>query len=282
MSTHYKIDAHQHFWIYSPIKHNWMSDEMTILKKDYLPPQLAPFLKENGFYGTVAVQAQLSTEENDFLVGLAEKYPEVVRAVVGWVDLTKPDVEKELAKLAKNPKLVGIRHIVQDEPDVNYLLREDFCRGVALLKKYNLTYDILIFPKHLQVAAEFVEKFPDQPFVIDHIAKPFIKDGLIDDWEQGMRKLASFPNVMVKVSGMVTEDDWKNWKKEDFKKYLDIIFDAFGTDRIMIGSDWPVCTLAGNYGTVVSIVEEYIKKYPLEEQQKVLGDNAVKFYHIPL
>ena len=272
----YKIDAHQHFWNYDPIPFAWLNDDMKSLRRDFLPPELEQHLREYGMDGTVAVQARQSEEETDFLLSLADQYPSVVKGVVGWIDLRAENVDERLAYYSKKEKLVGVRHIVQDEPDDEFLLQESFLRGIRLLKKYNLTYDILIYPKHLRVAKQFVELFPDQPFVIDHIAKPFIKDHIVGEWEQGMRELAKFPNVFVKVSGMVTEDDWKNWKEEDFTPYLDIVFDAFGPDRVMVGSDWPMMTLCGEYGQVVDIVRKYIERFSEEDQAKIMGGNAIR------
>ncbi|KAK8810033.1 hypothetical protein WA538_003585, partial [Blastocystis sp. DL] len=256
----------------------WLNEDMKSLRRDFLPPQLERCIRSNGMDGTVAVQARQSEEETQFLLDLAEQYPNVIKGVVGWVDLRAENIDERLAFFAQNPKLKGVRHIVQDEPDDAFLLREDFLRGIRLLKKYNLTYDILIYPKHLAVAKKFVEMFPDQPFVIDHIAKPFIKDHIIGDWEKGIRDLAAFPNVYVKVSGMVTEGNWKNWTEADFTPYLDIIFDAFGPDRVMIGSDWPMMTLCGEYGQVIDIVRHYIQRFPPSDQAKILGENAVRFY----
>ncbi|CBK24596.2 uncharacterized protein [Blastocystis hominis] len=275
-----KIDSHQHFWHYDPVEFAWLNEDMKSLRRDFLPPELKNHLEAYGMDGTVAVQARQSEEETNFLLGLAEQYPEVVRGVVGWLDLRADDIEEKLALYSKRDKLVGVRHIVQDEPDDEFLLRENFLRGISLLKKYNLTYDILIYPKHLKVAKEFVAKFPDQPFVIDHIAKPFIKDHIIGEWEQGIRDLAAFPNVFVKVSGMVTEGNWANWKEEDFTPYLDIIFDAFGVDRVMVGSDWPMMTLCGEYGQVVDIVKKYISKFSEADQAKIMGGNAIRFYKL--
>ena len=260
----------------------WLNEDMKSLRRDFLPPQLERCIRSNGMDGTVAVQARQSEEETQFLLDLAEQYPNVIKGVVGWVDLRAENIDERLAFFAQNPKLKGVRHIVQDEPDDAFLLREDFLRGIRLLKKYNLTYDILIYPKHLAVAKKFVEMFPDQPFVIDHIAKPFIKDHIIGDWEKGIRDLAAFPNVYVKVSGMVTEGNWKNWTEADFTPYLDIIFDAFGPDRVMIGSDWPMMTLCGEYGQVIDIVRHYIQRFPPSDQAKILGENAVRFYHLCL
>ena len=275
-----QIDSHQHFWIYDPIAFAWLNEDMKSLRRNFLPPDLEPYLRKYGMDGTVAVQARQCDEETQFLLDLAETYPNVVKGVVGWVDLRADDIDEKLASISKNKKLVGLRHIVQDEPDDEFLLRDNFLRGIRLLKKYNLTYDILIYPKHLATARKFVEMFPDQPFVIDHIAKPFIKDHLVGDWEKGIRDLAGFPNVYIKVSGMVTEADWKNWKEEDFTQYLDIIFDAFGVDRVMVGSDWPMLTLCGEYCQVVDIVKHYIERFSVEDQAKVMGGNAIRFYRL--
>ncbi|HKJ32329.1 MAG TPA: amidohydrolase family protein [Balneolales bacterium] len=273
-----KIDAHQHYWSYDPVNYNWINDDMKILKRDFLPDDLSPILKENNFDGSVAVQARPSAEENTFLLNLADHH-EIIKGVVGWVDLQAENVEKQLEELAKHPKLCGIRHLVQDEPDDQFLLRKDFKRGISYLKKYDLTYDILIFPRHLPAAIEFVQDFPEQKFVLDHIAKPYIKDHKIDNWAKGLMALAKHPKVFCKLSGMVTEAVWNQWTESDFKPYLDVVFEAFGSDRLMIGSDWPVCTLSGEYDEVIKIVDNYIESNVSgREREKILGQNAVQFY----
>ena len=230
-----------------------------------------------GFDGSVAVQARQTVAETEWLLQLANRNPRI-RAVVGWVDLRDPDVEKELERLAAHPKLRGVRHVVQDEPDDRFMLREDFLRGIGRLRRFGLTYDVLIFPRHLPVACELVKRFPDQPFVLDHLAKPLIRRQLMSPWQEEIRKLASFPNVWVKLSGMVTEADWKNWRPEQIHPYLDIAVESFGPQRLMIGSDWPVCTVAGNYAQVLGLVLDYLRSFTPAERDAILGATAGNFY----
>lgn len=250
---------------------------MGILRQDYLPANLKPLLDQAGIDGCVAVQAAQSEEETRFLLQLAADYP-FIRGVVGWVDLRAENVEERLQHFSQNARLRGIRHIVQDEPEDEFLLRPDFLRGVVLLRQFGLCYDILIHPRHLSVARTFVEKFPDQPFVLDHLAKPFIRDQHISPWKEDLRSLAAFPNVMCKVSGMVTEAAWGQWKPTDFRPYLDAAFEAFGPDRLMIGSDWPVCRLSAEYAETMGLVNDYLQPFSAEVQAKVCGLNAMKFY----
>lgn len=273
-----KIDAHQHFWKYDKEKHVWIDDSMSVLQQDFMPPDLKSHLDEKNLDGCVAVQADQSEEETDFLLGLSEEYP-FIAGVVGWLDIESSNLREALEKYNSHEKLKGLRHIVQDEPD-DFLLQSDFCRGISLLKEYNLTYDILIFEHQLPAAIKFVEKFPDQPFVLDHIAKPKIAEGKIESWREGIKELAQHPKVYCKLSGMVTEADWNSWQKEDFKPYLDVIFEAFGADRLMFGSDWPVCTLAADYSDVFSIVNEYITSCSAEKQEMILGGTAQQFYNL--
>lgn len=275
------IDAHQHFWQYSPTAYDWIDNTMMPLQQNFLPEHLESLLKQNGFFGSVAVQALQTEAETEFLLNLAAQY-DFIKGVVGWADLQAADVETKLAKLAQYPKLKGLRHVVQSEPDDQFLLRPAFLRGISLLQNFNLTYDILIFPKHLPVATEFVAKFPDQPFVLDHIAKPFIKTHEVAPWAQHIRELAQHPHVYCKLSGMVTEADWHHWQPTDFKPYLDVVTEAFGPDRLMIGSDWPVCTLSGTYAEVMNLVKEYLGQLSKDDQEKILGGNAVKFYNLAI
>ena len=211
------------------------------------------------------------------MLELADGY-DYIRGVVGWVDLRAPDVAAQLERFAPHPRMVGVRHIVHDEADDRFMLGGSFLEGLAQLKPYNLTYDLLLFPRHLQVAIDVVKRFPEQAFVLDHISKPFIKDAILEPWKSGIRQLASFDNVSCKVSGMVTEAAWKKWTQEDYRPYLDVVFDCFGVDRLMFGSDWPVCTLSGSYSEVVGIVRTYIEALSDEEKTKVMGGNAAAFY----
>jgi len=274
-----KIDTHQHFWRYNPHDYGWMLPGMEILKKDHLPVDLLPLLKEVGIDGTVAVQARQTLEETRWLLDLTDQYP-FIKGVVGWVDLRSPDLYKQLERFSSHPKLCGVRHVVHDEPDDQFMLRADFVRGIGMLAEFDLTYDLLLFPRHLPVACELVGLFPEQPFALDHIAKPLIKDGILEPWATDLRRLAAFPHVYCKVSGMVTEAEWKAWKPADFRPYLDVVFEAFGTQRTMIGSDWPVCTVAGTYPEVMQIVLDYVAQLSETEQADVWGGNAVRFYGI--
>jgi len=273
------IDAHQHFWRYERWEYGWIDDSMAALRRDFLPADLKPELERSGFQGCVAVQVRQSLEETQWLLELTERAPFIL-GVVGWVDLRSPRLRFELESFAGNSKLVGVRHIVQSEPDERFLLQPDFLRGIATLEEFDLAYDILIYPRHLPVAAEFVARFPRHRFVLDHLAKPPIKSGAVDSWALGIRELAYFPNLFCKVSGLVTEADWQAWKPEDMGPYLDVAFECFGPSRLMIGSDWPVCTVAAPYSQVMDVVKNYISKYAAEEKNAVLGGNAAKFWKL--
>ncbi len=275
------IDAHQHFWIYDPQEYEWIDNSMAALRRDFLPHDLKPELDRAGFQGSVAVQARQTIEETRWLLELTASSP-LVLGVVGWVDLQSPDVRSQLQAFAQNPRLVGIRHIVQGEPDDRFLLRPDFMRGIALLEEFDLSYDILIYTKHLKVAAEFVRQFPRQRFVLDHLAKPRIKDGSLQPWTRGIEELATFPNVMCKLSGMVTEADWQHWKPEHMEPYLDVAFKCFGPQRLMIGSDWPVCAVAAPYSRAMSVVKDYLIRFSVADQEAVLGGNAQRFWKLKL
>jgi L-fuconolactonase len=273
-----RIDAHQHFWVYQPREHAWIDESMGGLRRDFLPADLEPELKRNGFDGCVAVQVRQSLEETRWLLELVEQFP-FIRGVVGWVDIRAADLRGVLESFAGNRKLVGVRHIVQSEPDERFLLQSDFLRGIAMLEEFGLAYDILIYAKHLPVAAEFVGRFPRQRFVLDHLAKPPIKSGELGKWKRGIRELAKFPSLLCKLSGLVTEADWKAWRPEQIRECVDVAFECFGASRLMIGSDWPVCTLAGTYGRVMGVVMEYVNEQcTAEEREGVLGGNAGKFW----
>jgi L-fuconolactonase len=274
-----RVDAHQHFWKYSPVEYQWIDDSMAAIRRDFLPEDLETELERNDFQGSVAVQTRQTLEETRWLLELADRSSKIL-GVVGWVDLRSPDVRAQLSAFAGNPKLVGIRHIVQSEPDDRFLLRPDFLHGIALLEEFDLAYDILIYAKHFPMAAEFVERFPRQRFVLDHLAKPAIKSREIETWAAGIRRLAAFPNVFCKLSGLVTEADWQRWKPENITPYLDIAFEAFGASRLMIGSDWPVCLVAGSYSRTMDVVKEYLKRHPAEIREAVLGENACRFWKL--
>jgi L-fuconolactonase len=274
-----RIDSHQHFWHYNPLQHTWMTAGMDVLKKDFLPHDLAPLLEANSIAGTIAVQARQSREETDWLLALAGGN-EFIKGVVGWVDLRSPKVHDELMLFSGNRKLVGVRHVVHDEADDDFMMQPAFVNGIASLEAFNLTYDLLLFPKHIPVALKLVELFPEQPFVVDHIAKPFIKNRVFSPWKEDLIELAKHPNVYCKLSGMVTEAVWKNWKAGDFDAYLDIVTEAFGTDRIMMGSDWPVCALSADYSSAVNVVINYVGQFPAATQEAILGCNCMKFYKL--
>jgi L-fuconolactonase len=268
-----RIDAHQHFWRYHPARHDWITDEMRVLKRDYLPEHLRPELKAAGIEASVAVQADQSEDETQFLLELAAANPEVA-GVVGWVDLRSFDVRQRLEHFSQFERLRGFRHVAQSEPDDRFLVRDDFLRGVAQLAEFGFSYDILIYPRQLAAAAELVARFPNQRFVVDHLAKPVIKTREIDEWSRYMRRIAAHENVFCKLSGLVTEAAWNSWKPGDFTPYLDVVFEAFGTDRLMFGSDWPVCLLAATYGQVKQLIADY----GASDQEKIFGGNAARFY----
>ena len=272
-----RIDAHQHFWRYDPARLNWISDEMGVLKRDYLPEDLGPELRAAGIDASIAVQAEQSEAETMFLLELARESPEIA-GVVGWVDLRAESVRDRLEYFSQFEALAGFRHIAQSEPDDRFLVREDFLCGIAQLAEFDFTYDVLIYPKQLPAAAEMVARFPKQPFVIDHLAKPLIKSREIEEWARWMRQIAAHDNVFCKISGMVTEADWNEWDDSDFTPYLDVIFEAFGADRLIFGSDWPVCLVAASYARVKRIIAEYAADYAASDQAKIFGANAARFY----
>jgi L-fuconolactonase len=274
-----RIDSHQHFWKYNPIRDSWINEEMSVIKRDFFSRDLKPLLVESRIDGCVAVQADQSEEETLFLLEQAKQEP-MVKGVVGWVDLKSPAIQGRLDYFSQFKKIKGFRHIVQGEPDNEFLLRKDFCNGIRLLQQFNYTYDILIYPRQLEAAIKFVYQFPEQAFVIDHLAKPIIKEGRLDNWKKEMAALASFGNVYCKVSGMVTEANWKTWKEDDFKPYLDLVFNVFGTKRVIYGSDWPVCLVAASYKNQLAIVENYLASFSESERNDVMGKNAVRFYNL--
>lgn len=274
-----KIDSHQHFWKYHPVRDAWINEQMKVLQRDFLPEELKREMDECGVQGCVAVQADQSEEESDFLLDLASRHS-FLRGVVGWVDLRADDVSQKLARFATNPYFKGVRHIVQAEPDDRFILRDDFKRGIAALSEYKLTYDILVFPKHLGAVLELVDQFPEQPFVIDHMAKPLIRDRQLSPWKEEIEELSKAPNVYCKVSGLITEANWSTWTADHFRPYLDVVFEVFGTDRLMFGSDWPVCKLAGSYRKVVTLLEDYTQTLSADAREKIWSNNAIDFYKL--
>jgi L-fuconolactonase len=251
---------------------------MPALRRDFLPEDLAHLLRDSGFEGCIAVQAQTNVEETEWLLSLSDRH-DFIRGVVGWVDLTAPDIVTELRRLANNPRLVGVRHVLQSEPD-GYMDRPDFRRGVAGLEKFGIAYDILIYERQLAEAARLVAAFPLQRFIIDHIAKPNIRDRSFDGWPAGMRRIAKHSNVWCKLSGMVTEADWQGWTPDDLMPYIEAVVRMFGADRCMIGSDWPVCTLAADYRRVVSVVQRYASGLGAADKDAILGGSAVRAYRL--
>lgn len=274
-----RVDSHQHFWRYSRAEYGWIDDRMAPLMRDFLPADLEPPLRAAGFDACIAVQACQTAAETEFLLDLAERHP-FIAGVVGWVDLRRPDARVQLGRIAQRRKLVGVRHVVQDEPDDRFLLQPEFCRGVGLLADLDLTYDLLIYPKQLPAAIEFVARFPAQRFVLDHLAKPQIRDGEIDAWARDLARLAAHPHVCAKLSGLVTEADWQAWTPDQIDPYLDVAFDCFGADRLMIGSDWPVCTLAAAYSRTMAVVIDYLRSRSIADQDAVLGGTAARFWRL--
>lgn len=271
-----RLDAHQHFWSYDAAQYPWIPSGSP-LHRSWLPEDLAALQAPLGFDGSIAVQARQTVAESDWLLGLADRHAGV-KGVVGWVDLRSERVSDDLARLSAHPKFVGVRHVVQEEPDDNFMLGEAFQRGISKLHAFGLAYDILIYPKQLEAAIRLAEKFPLQPFVLDHIAKPRIKDGTVEPWRAQIRRLAKLPNVHCKVSGMITEADHKSWRAEQFRPYLDTVFEAFGPSRLMYGSDWPVCLFAGSYRQAFDLVDDYARQLTPAERDGLFGANAARFY----
>lgn len=274
-----KIDAHQHFWKFDPIRDNWITDEMSVIRKDFLPQYLEPLLQQNGFDGCVTIQSEQSENENLFQLANAEKY-DSIKGIVGWIDLQSENIAERLAYYKQFEKIKGFRHILQGESVRDIMLHPNFLRGISALKKFDYTYDILIYPDQLIFTKKFVAKFPEQKFVIDHLAKPYIKDKKIDEWKKDIQQVAQYENVYCKISGYITEADLKHWKKEDFKPYFDIVVELFGTNRIMFGSDWPVCLAGGDYNEVVNIVKDYFSSFTQQEQAQFFGLNPIEFYNL--
>ncbi|MEO8112532.1 MAG: amidohydrolase family protein [Ginsengibacter sp.] len=273
------IDAHQHFWKFDPVRDSWINDDMKIIQKDFLPTDLEGILKENGIDGSIVVQSDQSENENAFQLKNADQYG-FIKGVVGWVDLQAANIEDKLAYYQEFKKLKGFRHVLQGETQRDYMLQPAFQRGIGLLHKYGFTYDLLILPDQLKYAAQLAHNFPGQNFVLDHIAKPGIKNKEINEWEKNIATLAAYENVYCKISGMVTEADWKNWTKDDFQPYLDVVVNAFGTKRIMFGSDWPVCLVAASYKKMKGIVDDYFSSFSQDEQEDFFWQTASKFYNL--
>jgi L-fuconolactonase len=274
-----KIDSHQHFWRYNPTRDAWITDAMSVLKRDFLPQELAAECKANGIAASIAVQTDQSENETLFLLDLAKGNPQIA-GVVGWVDLASAKIDDRLQFFSRHKKLRGFRHIAQAEPDDHFLVQPNFVRGISRLRQFGFTYDILIYPKQLPSVIDLISKIPEQRFVIDHLAKPEIKTKNSELWATYIRRIAENPNVYCKLSGLVTEADWMSWTVADFEPYLDVVLDAFGPDRLMFGSDWPVCLLAASYGQVKQVVEDYVHGFTFEQKENIFGGNAIRFYGV--
>ena len=273
------IDAHQHFWKYNIEDYAWIDDEMNVLRKDFMPEDLGIVLKDNNVDGCIAVQARQTEEETAFLVKLSQNHT-FIRGVVGWIDLCSPDIDERLAFFSQSTEIKGYRHVVQAEPDPNFMKRDDFRNGLSELSKYELCYDVLIFPHQLEAALDTIQRFPSLNFVIDHMAKPYIKEGQKGDWPRYIRAIGELENAYCKISGIVTEADWHAWNYDQIKPWLDVVFSAFDTTRIMFGSDWPVCLLAGSYAQVKGIIDRYLMGFSDVIRADIMGRNAARFYKL--
>ena len=272
------IDSHIHFWKYNKLKDAWITDEMKLLQNDFLPQHLQPVLKENKIDGVIAVQADQSENETKFLLELATENT-IIKGIVGWVDLQNENLENKLVYYSKYNIIKGFRHIVQGEPD-GFLQNKRFLNGIKALQFFRFTYDILVYENQLKEAIEFVNKFPGQKFIIDHCAKPSIKNNRIKEWRSMINEIAKNKNVYCKLSGLITEAEWAMWNEKDFYPYLDVVFEVFGTDRLLFGSDWPVMLLSGTYSKWKNLLENYMNIFSQQEKQKVFDKNAIKFYNL--
>ena len=272
------IDSHQHFWSYDPQLYDWIDDSMNVLKRDFLPIDLESIYRQNNVDGGIVVQARTDFEEIDFLLRVSDDH-HFIKGVVGWSDFQHENFEEKVEFYSQQSKLKGLRHVVQAEP-IGFLDKKEFRFGLSLLEKYNLVYDVLIFPPQLEESVRLVRDFPNQIFVLDHIAKPYIKSGKIKQWEKDIRILAQYDNVYCKISGMVTEADWNHWKINDLRPYLDVITSSFGTHRLLFGSDWPVCLLAAQYQEVLEIPSRFFANFTLNERRDIFGHNASKVYRL--
>lgn len=274
-----RIDAHQHFWKFDPVRDAWITPDMQVIRKDFLPDDLAPLLESKHIDACVAVQADQSENETLFLLDLANNN-KFIKGIVGWVDLRSQNIDERLSYYKSFPLIKGFRHVVQGEPN-GFLLQPDFIRGVKSLARFGFTYDLLVFPHQLGESLAFARQWSDQPIIIDHLAKPYIKRKEIEPWRAQMRALAQFEHVWCKVSGMITEASWSNWTREDFAPYMDAVLESFGPDRLVFGSDWPVCLVAGSYPQVVELTEHYLETaVSKEEKKKIMGENAIRFYNL--
>lgn len=272
------IDTHLHFWKYDPIEYNWITDDMNRIKRDFLPEQLKKVIEKARVKAIVSVQARQMTGETEWLLDLASEN-DFIRGVVGWLPLVHPDIESYLEKYSENPYLKALRHALQGEKD-EYMLMKEFNHGIGLLKRFNLIYDLLIFEKQLSMAIQLVDNHPDQVFVLDHIAKPRISENILSPWKENIGKLAERLNVYCKISGMVTEADCNSWTKDQLKPYLDTVMEIFGPDRLMFGSDWPVCMVGCEYEEWLNLVKDWLRQLSVDEQAMILGENAVRVYRL--
>ncbi|RZU42719.1 amidohydrolase family protein [Edaphobacter modestus] len=271
------IDAHHHLWRYSREEYGWIDETMLSLRRDFLPEDLTVEMRVAGVEGTIAVQARQTLEETRWLLELADQN-EAIRGVVGWAPIASGEFSTTLEEFKGRPKLKGLRHVVQAEPDENYLLRQDFNRGIGMLRGSGLVYEVLIYEHQLPQTIEFVDRHPDQAFVLDHIAKPRIRGRVLEPWAGRMRDLARRENVSCKLSGMVTEADWNGWTLEGLRPYLDVVVEAFGPQRLMVGSDWPVCLVACGYAQWFGVLEEYFAGFSTQELDAVFAGNAARVY----
>lgn len=273
------IDTHHHFWNYNSVEYDWIDDEMAVIRKSFLPEELKSVIAQTDVQGVISVQARQSLKETDWLLKMASEN-DFIRGIVGWFPLVDPAVEQLLEKYTGNLWLKGIRHVVQGESDPEFILRNDFNRGISLLKKYNLVYDILITENQLLNTIRFVDQHPDQQFVLDHIAKPKIKTNEIEAWSRNLKELARRENVSCKISGMVTEANYKTWNEAQIRPYFDVVLEAFGPSRLMFGSDWPVCLVAVEYQNWLNLVKKTVSGYSIQEQEQIFFKNAESIYQI--
>jgi len=272
------VDTHQHFWKYDPVNYDWITEQMSVIRRDFLPTDLAEVLTGNKVDSCISVQANQTEEETEWLVKMADEN-DFIAGVVGWVDLRSNSIAERLHYFRQYKKLKGFRHVLQGE-EPSFMLQKEFLNGIGKLHQHGFTYDILVFPHHLSAVSDLVKQFPDQRFVIDHLAKPYIKDGKIDEWKAAMERISKYQNVYCKLSGIVTEADWQNWTKETLKPYIDAVVQSFGTDRIMFGSDWPVCLVASSYEKWLTVLKEYFTTFSGAEQENVFNKNAGRFYNL--
>jgi L-fuconolactonase len=273
------IDSHQHFWKYHPVRNAWIDNSMKVIQRDFLPEDLYPILKDKGIGGCIAVQADQSEEETNFLLQCAQNNS-FIKGVIGWVDLRAENVDERLDHFSKDKNFKGVRHIVQAETDDAFMLKPKFLNGISKLEQFGLTYDILIHQHQLKQAIAMVNKFPKQKFVLDHIAKPKISEGIDAEWKNDINLLATHENVFCKISGLVTETENHQWIEPMFKPFLDTVIKAFGINRLLFGSDWPVCLLAGAYQEVLQIITNNLSNFSEKDRAKVMGGNASRVYNL--